>query len=525
MYAGAVYSLRDEALIEEFAGLEYGSCCWKLRAVYRQYVSSRTGERDSSIAVQLELSGLSSVGVPADAFLEGAIRDTPGPARNPNDRQPNRMRNQAFCALLLSSIALQAGAQTRDLATSGVLLDRVAAVVNEGVVLESELNEQVTLVTRRLQQNQTQLPPTNVLRQQILERLVVQEVQLQRAERAGIKVPDEVLNDSLKDVAKRNDMTLDQLPRALEAQGVNYAAYRDSMRKEMTIQMLRQRDVLARIIVTPREIDQYLEKQQNDTENREYNVSHILLSLPEAASPGQLEEVQARATDIVKRAREGEDFAQLAVSYSNSQTALEGGQLGWRKGAQLPTFIADLAVGMQPGQVSDPVRTPSGFHIVRLNDQRGAEQQSMVNQTHVRHILMHTNELQDDETVKQKLNALRTRILAGEDFAASRRSHSEDAASASGRRRPRPGRRGHDRAGVRTRDAGAGIGCDQISEPVERPRCTPDQVRSYSPGACTRRPRLRHRTQPAIHARGQSRRRNDQWVRRLRDEAYVEYLL
>jgi peptidyl-prolyl cis-trans isomerase SurA len=340
------------------------------------------------------------------------------------------MRNPLFGTLILSSLAFQAGAQTRDLATGGVLLDRVAAVVNEGVVLQSELDEQVTMITRRLEKQQTQLPPANVLRQQILERLVIQEVQLQRAERAGIKVPDEVLNESLKDVAARNNMTLDQLPRALEAQGINYAAYRDSIRKEMTIQMLRQRDVLARIIVTPREIDHYLEKQQESRENSEYNVSHILLSLPEAASPGQLEEVQQRATDIVQRAREGEDFAQLAVSYSNSQTALEGGQLGWRKSAQLPTFIAELVSGMQTGQVSDPVRTPSGFHIIRLNDQRGAEEQVMINQVHVRHILMRTNELQDDETVRQKLTKLRERILAGEDFAGLAATTSEDTTSA-----------------------------------------------------------------------------------------------
>ena len=159
-------------------------------------------------------------------------------------------------------------------------------------------------------------------------------------------------------------------------------------------------------------------------------MSHILLSLPEAASPGQLEDVQQRAADIVQRARGGEDFAQLAVSYSNSQTALEGGQLGWRKSAQLPTFIAELVTGMQTGQVSEPVRTPSGFHIIRLNDQRGAEEQVMINQVHVRHILMRTNELQDDETVRQKLTKLRERILAGEDFAGLAATTSEDTTSA-----------------------------------------------------------------------------------------------
>jgi peptidyl-prolyl cis-trans isomerase SurA len=430
------------------------------------------------------------------------------------------MRNKVFCALLLWGIALQAFAQTRDLATTGVLLDRVAAVVNEGVVLKSELDEQVDMVTQRLVKQKTQLPPANVLRQQILERLVIQEVQLQRAERAGIKVPDEVLNDSLKDVAQRNGMTLDQLPRALEAQGINYAAYRDSIRKEMTIQMLRQRDVLARIIVTPREIDQYLEKEQQSGENREYDVSHILLSLPEAASPGQLEEVQARAADIVQRARGGEDFAQLAVSYSNSQTALEGGQLGWRKSAQLPTFIAELVTRMQTGQVSDPVRTPSGFHIIRLNDQRGAEEQVMVNQTHVRHILMRTNELQDDETVRQKLNALRARILAGEDFAGLAATTSEDTASAAeggdlGWQGPKTFTPEFERAIN-------GLQENEISEPFQtqygwhiaqllgrRVHDNTDEVR-------------RQRAFTALRE-GKADEETELWLRRLRDEAFIEY--
>jgi peptidyl-prolyl cis-trans isomerase SurA len=376
------------------------------------------------------------------------------------------------------------------------------------------------MITRRLEKQQTQLPPANVLRQQILERLVIQEVQLQRADRAGIKVPDEMLNESLKDVAERNQMTLDQLPRALEAQGINYAAYRDSIRKEMTIQMLRQRDVLARIIVTPREIDHYLEKQQESGENTEYNVSHILLSLPEAASPGQLEDVQQRAADIVQRARGGEDFAQLAVSYSNSKTALEGGQLGWRKSAQLPTFIAELVTAMQTGQVSEPVRTPSGFHIIRLNDQRGAEEQVMINQVHVRHILMRTNELQDDETVRQKLAKLRERILAGEDFAGLAATTSEDPSSAA-----EGGDLGWQGPKTFVPDFERVIDAleeDEISEPFKtqygwhiaqllgrRVHDNTDEVRRQHAFSTLRESKADEET--------------ELWLRRLRDEAYIEY--
>jgi len=430
-------------------------------------------------------------------------------------------RIKSLCALLLLTAAVQAYAQTRELATSGVLLDRIAAIVNDGVVLKSELDEQVGLITRRLAEQRTELPPANVLRQQILERLVIQEVQLQRADRAGIKVSDEMLNNALKDVAEKNGMTLDQLPRALEAQGINYAAYRDSLRKEMTITLLRQRDVLARIIVTPREIDQFLDQQQGSAaENLDYNVSHILLSLPEAAPPGQLEEVTARAEDVVRRAREGEDFTQLAVTYSNSQTALEGGQLGWRKGTQLPSFIADLVGTMEPGEVSDPVRTPSGFHIIRLNETRGAEQQVMVNQVHARHILMTTNELQDDETVRQKLNTLRQRILGGEDFAGLAATTSEDPQSATD-----GGDLGWQGPGTFVPEFEQVIDSlpeGEISAPFEtkygwhivqvlgrRVHDSTDEVRRQRAFAALRESKADEET--------------ELWLRRLRDESFIEY--
>lgn len=431
------------------------------------------------------------------------------------------MRNKALCALLWLAFGTQAAAQTRELSTGGVLLDRIAAVVNDGVVLKSELDEQVDLITNRLAQQRTELPPANVLQQQILERLVIQEVQLQRADRAGIKVPDEMLNNALKNVAAKNDLTLDELPSALESQGINYSAYRESVRKEMMITFLRERDVLARIIVTPREIDQFLEKQQGSaSENQEYSVSHILLSLPEAASPGQLEEVAARAQDIVRRAREGEDFAQLAVTFSNSQTALEGGQLGWRRGAQLPGFIADLVVTMQPGQVSDPVRTPSGFHIVRLNETRGSEQQVMVNQVHARHILMTTNELQDDETVRQKLNALRQRILDGEDFAGLASTTSEDAKSATA-----GGDLGWQGPGTfvsEFEEVLNQLAENEISEPFQttfgwhivqvlgrRVHDSTDEVRRQRAFATLRESKADEET--------------ELWLRRLRDESFIEY--
>jgi len=323
-------------------------------------------------------------------------------------------------------------AQTRDLATKGLLLDSIAAVVNDGVVLVSELNDEEVLITDRLKQQKLELPPENILRDQVLERLVMQEIEMQRATHAGIKIPDEALNNALQEVAQRNGMTLTQLPDALASQGVDYASYRDEMRKELTLTLLRQRDVLQHIQVTPREIDQYLARQaKHPSDSFEYNVSHILIAVPQSASPAQLEQAQARAQDVYKRASAGEDFAKLAVAYSNSQTALEGGSLGWRKGTELPTFLADQVVDLKPGQVSQPVRAPTGFHIVKLNDVRGQSKQVVVDQVHTRHILMRTNELQDDATVKQKLEQIRARVLKGEDFAGLAQTSSQDPGSAS----------------------------------------------------------------------------------------------
>ncbi|HTL91110.1 MAG TPA: peptidylprolyl isomerase [Steroidobacteraceae bacterium] len=324
-----------------------------------------------------------------------------------------------------------AWAQTRELATQGELLDRVVAIVNDGVVLNSDLDAQVVAVTERLHEQKLELPPQNVLRQQVLERLVLQEIQLQRANHAGVKISDEMLNAALQDVAKRNGLTLTQLPEALAKQGGDYAEYREEIRKEMMLQMLRQRDVLQHISVTPREIDQFLERQAKaPSERNEYNVSHILIAVGQEATAGQQEAAAKRAQEVYERAKSGEDFAKLAVAYSNSQTALEGGALGWRKGGELPTFLADIIARLKPGEVSEPLRTPTGYHIIRLNEIRGGSENAVEDQVHVRHILMKTNELADDATVRGKLVALRERVLKGEDFAAIAQVTSQDPGSA-----------------------------------------------------------------------------------------------
>jgi len=438
------------------------------------------------------------------------------------------MRHIAFACspwmlLGLAGLAVQGSAhgQTRELATQGELLDRVVAIVNDGVVLNSDLDAQVDIVSQRLRQQKLELPPQNVLRQQVLERLVLQEIQVQRAAHAGVKVPDEMLNAALQDVAKRNGLTLTQLPEALKQQGVDYPEYREEIRREMMLQMLQQRDVLQHISVTPREIDQFLEKQAKaPAENNEYNVSHILIAVGQEASPAQQDAAAKRAQEVYQRAKSGEDFAKLAVAYSNSQTALEGGALGWRKGGELPTFLSDTIARLKPGEVSEPLRTPTGYHIIRLNEIRGGSASAVEDQVHVRHILMKTNELADDATVRGKLAALRERVLKGEDFGAIAQVTSQDPGSAA-----EGGDLGWSGPGTfapEFEQAIAPLKDGEISEPFKsqygwhiaqmlghRRFDNSDEIK-------------RRKAMEAIRA-SKADEETELWLRRMRDEAYVEY--
>ena len=430
-------------------------------------------------------------------------------------------RLAAICGLLVAalSIAPCARAQTRDIGVHGELLDRIAAVVNDGLVLKSELDEQMVAVTRRLQEQKVELPPESVLRQQVLDRLIVQEVQLQRAKRVGLTISEEQLNGALQDIAQRNKIPFDQLPTALAAQGIDYKQYRESMRKELTLSTLRQRDVISHINVSPRELEQFIARQQSSAANDEFNVSHILLSLPEAATPQQLETISHKAQDISERAAKGEDFGQLAIANSNSQTALDGGQIGWRKGGQLPNFILELVTKMKPGGVSAPFRTPSGFHIVKLNDRRSGEAPVIVNQIHVRHILMKPNELDDDATVREKLNKLRDRILKGEDFAGIASTGSEDPGSA-----PDGGDLGWAGPGTFVPEfdkAIADLKDKEISQPFKT-RYGWHIVQMLGTRTYDSTEDVRRQRAFAAIRESKSDEETELWLRRLRDEAFVE---
>lgn len=428
-----------------------------------------------------------------------------------------------FLAALLSASLLAgvAAAQTRDMSSTGIALDRVVAIVNEGIVLQSQLDAQTALIEDRLREQGSQLPPADVIRQQVLERLILQEIQVQRAGRLGVQVPDEMLNEALRDVAQRNNIPFEQMPVALEAQGIDYATYREEMRREIMLSMLRQRDVFPRIYVSPRELDQALERDASQAGvNTEFDVSHILLSLPESATAEEMAKVEDLARDIRRRADQGEDFGQLALAYSKAQSALERGKLGWRRLGQLPQFIADLVAQLQPGQVSDPVRTPTGFHLVRLDGTRGGDSGPvMVEQIHARHILMRPNEVQDDATTRQRLAALRDRVLAGEDFGALASVTSEDPGSAT-----RGGDLGWAAPGTydpQFEEVLASLAENEISEPFrtqfgwhivqmlgKRTHDQSDELRRQRVLTALRESKVDEET--------------ELWLRRMRDEAYVE---
>jgi peptidyl-prolyl cis-trans isomerase SurA len=403
----------------------------------------------------------------------------------------------------------------------GVSLDRVVAVVNDGIVLQSSLDQQMQLVSMRLQQAGQQQPPRDILRQQVLERLVLQEIQVQRATRAGIKISDEALNQSLTELAQRNNVKFSDLPAALEQQGIDYRAYREEIRREMLLGQLRQRDVYSRIYISPRELDLCIAKAKSAPEDdREYEVAHILVSVPSSASPQQVEERTARAQGVYERARRGEDFGDLAVAYSDAGTALEGGKLGWRKANQLPSIIAEVIPTMKPGDVTEVIRTPSGFNIFKLVEARGAEQATLVQQVHARHILMQPTAVEDDETVRQKLTRIRERVLAGEDFAAIASVASADKGSAA---------RGGDLGWAvpstfvpefaRQLDA---LQVNEISQPFRTQfgwhivqvlgRRTYDASDDVTRNKCVQQLR-----------ESRAEEETEIWLRRLRDEAYVEY--
>lgn len=332
----------------------------------------------------------------------------------------------------VTALSISPAASSAELSETGEFIDGVAAIVNEGVVLKSQLREQMTLIIKRASSADPplQLPPPNVLQDQLLERLIMTEVQMQRADRIGIQISDQMLNQAIGRMAEQNGVAFEDMPALLEQEGIDYGQYRREIRDQIVLEQLRQIDVGRNIRTSPREIEQCIaDLEGNVVVNSDFNLSHILVSLPESATAAQIAEATAKAEDVYQQLQQGADFGEMAVRYSNAQTALEGGPLGWMKGSQLPTLYTDVVAAMQNGEVSKPFRGPSSFHIVKINDMRSADRRSEIDQVKVRHILLIPNEIIDDETAQQRLEDAVERIQGGEEFAEIAKLLSDDPGS------------------------------------------------------------------------------------------------
>jgi peptidyl-prolyl cis-trans isomerase SurA len=330
-----------------------------------------------------------------------------------------------------AALAVAPAASAEELSETGEFLDGVAAIVNEGVVLKSQLSEQLEMIRTNATRQGMQLPPPEVLEEQVLERLIVSEIQLQRAERIGLQVSDEMLNQSIAGIAAQNNVPFEEMPRLLAEDGVDYADFRRQLREEITVNQLRRIEVAQSINVTDREIEQCIaDLEDNVVANSEYELSHILLPVPETSDADAVAEAEALAQQIYAQLMNGADFRQMAAQFSKGPTALEGGSLGWMQGQQVPTLFTDVLQDMGKGDISEPIRAAASFHIVKVDDLRSAVQRSEVNQTRVRHILVSPNEIIDDATAKQRLEEALAKIRAGEDFAEQAKLLSDDPGSA-----------------------------------------------------------------------------------------------
>lgn len=312
------------------------------------------------------------------------------------------------------------------------VVDKVAAVVNNGVVLESDVDGLMQSVKLNAGQAGQQLPDDATLRHQILERLIMDQIILQMGQKMGVKITDEQLDQAIANIAKQNNMTMDQMRSRLAYDGLNYSTYRNQIRKEMIISEVRNNEVRRRITVLPQEVDA-LAKQigtQNDA-STELNLSHILIALPENPTSEQVNDAQRQAESIVEEARNGADFGKLAITYSADQQALKGGQMGWGRIQELPGIFAQALSTAKKGDIVGPIRSGVGFHILKVNDLRGQSKSISVTEVHARHILLKPSPIMNDQQARLKLEEIAADIKSGKTtFAAAAKEYSQDPGSA-----------------------------------------------------------------------------------------------
>jgi peptidyl-prolyl cis-trans isomerase SurA len=398
-------------------------------------------------------------------------------------------------------------------------VDKIVAVVNDDVITRTELDNRLHSIKDQLKNQNSPLPPDPVLEKQVLDRMILASLQLQLADRNGIRVDDDTLNHTIERIAADNKLSLPEFRSVLEKEGYDFATFREDIRREILISRVQQRQVSDRIMVSEQEIDNYLANQraQGNT-GAEYHLAHILIAVPDASSAERIQAARKRAEDVLAKLRAGANFQETAIAVSDGQQALQGGDLGWRKAGELPTLFVDPVLRMKAGDISDIIRSPSGFHIIKLLEQRD-DQRHIITQTHARHILIRTDELTGDEAAQARLNDIRQRIKDGADFAELARNYSNDTASAAN---------GGDLGWVNPGDMVPAFEAEldklatgEISKPfktgfgwhivqvLERRRY--DNTDAY----------IRSQAQDAIRQR-KTEEELQSWLARLRDDAYIE---
>jgi peptidyl-prolyl cis-trans isomerase SurA len=403
-----------------------------------------------------------------------------------------------------------------------VEIDRIVAVVNDDVIVHSEMQARLRSVIEQLNKSGVPVPPRDVLEKQVLDQLILDRLQLQIAASTGVRVDDETLNRQIADIARQNKLSLREFRDILERDGFNFATFREDMRNELIKSRVQQREVQDRVQVTERDIDNYLATQAKQGGNSpEYRVSHILIAVPDGASPEQLAEARAKTENILARLNAGENFGQIAAAQSDGRQALEGGDLGWRKSQDLPTLFEQVVPRLKKGEVSDIIRSSSGFHLIKLEDIRGGERH-VIKQTHAQHILIKPTEVVSSQAARSRLSVLRSRIVGGADFNVLARANSEDPGSAV---------KGGDLGWLSPGDtipqfekAMNALAEGEISEPFEtqfgwhivqvlgrRDRDSTTEVQRSNAAEALRRRKVEEELQ--------------NWFRQIRDEAFIEYRL
>jgi len=426
-------------------------------------------------------------------------------------------------AALIAGLSLASPASAQSLAAPEIIeIDRIVAVVNDDVIVYSEMQARLRTVVEQLENAGVPAPPKDVLEKQVLEQLILDRLQMQIGTITGIRVDDETLNRQIADIARQNNLSLREFRDILARDGYNFAAFREEIRGELIKSRVQERQVQDRVQVTDRDIDNYLATREKQGGNSPvYRVGHILIAVPDGASPEELAEARDEAEDVVARLNAGANFGRTAAAESDGRQALEGGDLGWRKAEELPTLFENVVPKLAKGEISDIVRSSSGFHIIKLMDIRGAER-LVINQTRARHILVKTNEIISNDQARSRLAVLRSRIVNGAAFNELARANSDDGASAV---------KGGDLGWLSPGDtippfekAMDTLAVDEISKPFEtqfgwhivqvlgrRDRDSTEEVKRAKAAEALRKRKVDEELQ--------------NWFRQIRDEAFIEYRL